>query len=352
MSNRLFKIAVLPGDGIGEDITAEAIRVLDVLKPEMKGVQFELDYHSVGASEFLKNGDPFPSTAFEAAKNSDAVLLGAMGLPKVRWPDGREMAPQLDLREQLDLYAGIRPIYLYHENDTPLKNQSEGSIDILIVRESTEGLFSTRLNEREPGADEVKDTMLVTRKGSERIIRVAFEEAMKRRKKVSLIEKSNVLPSMVFFNEIFFEIAKEYPEVEADAVYVDAASLFLVQDPSRFDVLVTENMFGDILSDLAAGIVGGMGMAPSADIGDHGAVFQPAHGSAPDIAGKNIANPVATILSLALLLEWLGLVETKAAGLRIRNAVRAVFQNPDNRTPDMKGKLSTSQITDLIIENL
>ncbi len=352
MTTTHFNIAILPGDGIGEEITEQAVRVLNTIEPYMESVKFHLDYQSVGAGEFLLNGDPLPSSAFEACKKADAVLLGAMGLPNVRWPDGREMAPQLDLREQMDLYAGLRPIYLYHGSDSPLKGQSPGSIDLLIVRESTEGLFSSRLNERIPNADEVRDTLLITRKGCERIIKVAFEEAMKRRKKVSLIEKSNVLPSMVFFNEIFFEIAKDYPEVEANSVYVDAASLFLVKDPARFDVMVTENMFGDILSDLAAGIVGGMGMAPSGDLGEDAAVFQPAHGSAPDIAGQNIANPVATILSLALMLEWLDHPQTIQAARRIQNAVVSVLQNPDNRTPDMGGKLSTVSITDLIIDQL
>lgn len=275
-----------------------------------------------------------------------------MGLPDVRWPDRREMAPQLDIREQLDLYAGIRPVKLYHAEDTPLKGFAAGELDLLIVRESTEGLFHARLQPRDLEADQATDTLLVTRKGAARVCRAAFMEARKRRNKVSLIDKANVLPSMVYFREVFREVAREFPDVEADEVYVDAAALFLVKDPRRFDVMVTENMFGDVLSDLTAGLVGGMGMAPSGDIGDELAVFQPAHGSAPDIAGKGIANPVATILSLAMLLDWLGHDETKAAAAKIKVATEMALANPANRAPGMGGKLTTTEMTDRIIAEL
>lgn len=352
MSEQTFKIAVLPGDGIGKDVTAEALRVLRELEPGMPGVKLELEEHSVGAGEFLKSGDPLPGSALEACRRADAVLLGAMGLPDVRWPDGREMAPQLDIREQLDLYAGIRPVRLYHADDTPLKGYAAGELELLIVRESTEGLFHTRRQPRDRQADQATDTLLVTRKGAERVCRAAFVEARKRRHKVSLIDKANVLPSMVYFREVFRDVAKEFPEVEADEVYVDAAALFLVKDPRRFDVMVTENMFGDILSDLTAGLVGGMGMAPSGDIGDEHAVFQPAHGSAPDIAGQGIANPVATILSLAMLLDWLGHEETKRAAEKINRATERTLADPAKRTPDMGGKLTTTELTDRIIAEL
>ena len=253
-----------------------------------------------------------------------------MGLPDVRWPDGREIAPQLDLRERLDLYAGLRPVQLYHENDTPLKGYGPGELDMLIVRESTEGLFSSRLNARDRGTNHVSDTLVVSRAGAERVCRTAFRQARKRRGKVSLIDKANVLPSMVFFREVFFEVAREYPDVEAEAFYVDATALYLVTNPRRFDVMLTENMFGDILSDLSAGLVGGMGMAPSADIGDDCAVFQPAHGSAPDIAGRGIANPVAAILSLGMMLHWLDDAQTQSAATRLQQAVEATFANPES----------------------
>ena len=210
-----------------------------------------------------------------------------MGIPSVRYPDGTEIAPQLELRERLQLYGGVRPIELFHANDTPLKNYDAGEIDFVLVRESTEGLFSGRDATFSPDAKETTNVMRITRHGAERVSRLAFEVARKRNKKkhVTLIDKANVLSAMVFMRETFDEVAKEYPDCTSDHCYVDAAALFMVRDPKRFDVMVTENMFGDILSDLGAGLVGGMGMAPSGDIGVGAAVFQPSHGSAPDIAG-------------------------------------------------------------------
>jgi len=332
--SKTFRIALLPGDGIGPDVVCEAVRVLRAVD----GLRFETEEFSVGAAEYLRNGDPLPEPAFERLVDFDAILLGAMGLPGVRWPSGVEMTPQLDIRERLDLYCGLRPVYLFHSDDSPLRNRAAGDIDFTIVRESTEGLFSTRKVPRDITADRATDTMLITRTGAERVIRAAFRQAHKR---VTLVDKANVLPSMAFFRQVFDEVAREFPQVETDRVYVDAASLYFVQQPERFDVIVTENMFGDILSDLAAGLVGGMGMAPSADIGEHYAVFQPSHGSAPDIAGKGIANPVATILSAAMMLEWLG--EHRGAGT-IRHAVHSVFSDRKARTPDLGGRMSTSEM--------
>jgi 3-isopropylmalate dehydrogenase len=306
----------------------------------------------VGAGEYLRSGNPLPEAAMEACTQADAVLLGAMGLPDVRWPSGTEMAPQLDLREQLDLYAGVRPCRLYHENDSPLKGRHAGEIDLVVVRENTEGLFFGRKEQHDLSAAEIRDPLRVSRRGAERISRTALELARTRRKKVSLIDKANVLPSMVYFRKIFREVAAGYPDVQSECLYIDATALYLVQRPERFDVLVTENMFGDILSDLTAGIVGGMGMAPSGDIGGKHAVFQPSHGSAPDIAGKGIANPVATILSGAMMLEWLPGDETNSGARLIYEAVERVLANPANRTPDMGGRLTTRRMGELIAENI
>ena len=344
-----FNIAVLPGDGIGAEVIAEALKVLHALGPKLDSVKFAFHEYSVGAAEYLKHGDPLPAEAFDACRKADAVFLGAMGLPNVRWPDGKEMTPQLDLREKLELYCGLRPIRLYHEADTPLKRHQAGEIDFVIVRESTEGLFSARLSKASPERGEVRDVMRITRKGVERVCRAAFSIAQKRRRQLTLVDKANVLPSMVYFRSVFDEVAKEFPDVKTSHVYVDAAALYLVQRPHTFDVLVTENMFGDILSDLAAGLVGGMGMAPSADIGDECAVFQPSHGSAPDIAGKGIANPIATILSAALMLEWLADPETVRGAALIRRAVEQTLKDPANRTPDLGGKLTTRQMAEKII---
>ena len=347
-----FRIALFPGDGIGPDVTAEAVRVLRAVEERIDGLRFETEEFSIGAGEYLKCGDPLPESVFRRLPEFHTILLGAMGLPGVRWPDGVEMTPQLDLRERLDLYNGLRPIYLFHGEDSPLRGRRAGDIDFVLIRESTEGLFSTRKAPRDLAADCATDTMLITRACSERVIRAAFQVAVGRRKRVTLVDKANVLPSMAFFRQVFDEIANEFPGVETDRVYVDAAALYLVQRPEMFDVIVTENMFGDILSDLAAALVGGMGMAPSADIGDRYAVFQPSHGSAPDIAGKGIANPVATILSAAMMLDWFNTDTSRRGAEMIRTAVRKVFSDRQARTCDMGGSLSTSEMSAAILAAL
>jgi 3-isopropylmalate dehydrogenase len=344
---RDYRIAVLPGDGIGREVMAEGIRVLEAVESKLSGVSFELEEFSVGAGEFLRSGDPLPPATFDRIQQFDAILLGAMGLPDVRWPGGQEMAPQLDLRERLELFCGLRPIRLYHPNDSPLRHP--GQINFVIIRENTEGLFSSRLESYDLDAGEVTDRLRITRRGSERLFRSAFCEATRRKGLVTLVDKANVLPSMSFFRRIFYEIAAEFPNIRAEHVYVDAASLYLVQRPESFDVIVTENMFGDILSDLAAALVGGMGMAPSADIGHTHAVFQPSHGSAPDIAGQGIANPVAMILSVAMMLEWLGNPETVRGAALIHDAVERVLADPSARTKDLRGNLTTSAMGERIV---
>ena len=341
------RIALLPGDGIGPEVVGQAVKILELLASRLE-IDFAFDEFSVGAGEYLRSGDPLPQAAFEAMQDYDAILLGAMGMPSVRWPNGVEMTPQIDLRERLDLYCGLRPIYLYHADDSPLRNRKAGDIDLMLVRESTEGLFAARGELRDANADAVEDRMRITRRGAERICQAAFEAALRRRRHVTLVDKANVLPSMAFFRQIFDEVAAGYPTVETGRVYVDAAALYLVQSPERFDVMVTENMFGDILSDQCAALVGGMGMAPSADIGDRFAVFQPSHGSAPDIAGKGIANPVATILSAAEMLDWIGGKRLQLGASMIRAAVQTVFADPCSRTRDMGGTLSTTEMGDAI----
>ena len=343
-----FQIAVLPGDGIGVDVMREGLRVLRAMEAGLSGVRFALTQLDAGAGTFVQSGTALPDETFDACDAADAILLGAMGLPEVRYPDGKELTPQIDLRERFQLYSGLRPTYLYHQNDCPLKGYTAGEIDFVLVRESTEGLFSARLSQENSNGGEVRDIMRISRTGSERVSRAAFELAASRRKKVTLVDKANVLPSMVFFRKIFDEVALDYPDITTEHVYVDAAALFLVRQPDSFDVIVTENMFGDILSDLASGLIGGMGMAPSADIGDSTAVFQPAHGTAPDIAGKGIANPVGMILSLAMMLDWL----PDQDGTRIRDAVAAALSDPNNRTPDMGGSLTTTEMTDRVLKEL
>ena len=342
-------IALMPGDGIGPEVTDAAVRVLQALEAQSDDLVIRFETLSVGAGEYLRSGDPLPAATLERARACDAILLGAMGLPDVRWPNGTEMAPQIDIREQLDLYQGIRPVHLYHEELTPLRDMRAGQIDLVIYRENTEGLFWERQARHEPQADYVENAMRISRRSSERIVQAAFAAARERRGKVTLVDKANVLPAMAFFREVFDSIAAEHLDIETDRVYVDAAALFLVRQPEQFDVIVTENMFGDILSDLAAGIVGGMGMAPSADIGAKHAVFQPAHGSAPDIAGRGMANPLATILSAALMLDWLG---RGAEGSAIRSAVVSALQDPTCRTADLGGRISCRELTERVISLL
>src|SRR5262245_6794947 len=339
-----FRIAVLAGDGIGPEVIDEGLRVLHAVERKFD-LRFDCVPASIGATEYLRSGDPLPRAALDLCTEADAILLGAAGLPDVRWPDGREMAPQIDIREHFDLYAGVRPIYLFHPAHSPLRKYQGGQIDLVIFRESTEGLFSARGRRADLDAPEVTDTLRITRHTSERLFRAAFQKARERRRLLTLVDKANVLPSMVYFRHIFDEISREFPDVRTERVYVDATALYLVQCPDRFDVLVMENMFGDILSDLAAGLVGGMGMAPSADVGPQRAVFQPAHGSAPDIAGKGIANPVATILSVAMMLEWLG---EQTAGAAVRAAVESVLADPANSTADIGGALTTRQLGEMI----
>jgi 3-isopropylmalate dehydrogenase len=354
--NSVFTIAVLGGDGIGPEVVAEGLKLLRAVEALVPGASYRPVEYAVGAGEYLRGGDPLPAATLEKIRAADAILLGAMGLPEVRWPSGVEMTPQIDLREKLDLYNGVRPIRLYHAAHSPLKGfgpaAGERPIDFVIVRENCEGLFSERLTPRPAGRDFETDTLRITRRGAERICRSAFRLAQQRRRLCTLVDKANVLPSMAFFRSVFTEVAREFPDVRTECVYVDAMALFLVQRPDAFDVMVTENMFGDILSDLGAGLVGGMGMAPSADLGDKHGLFQPAHGTAPGIAGRGIANPIATLVSVAMMLEWLGHPASVQGARLIQRAVARVLADPANRTADLGGTLTTAQMGRLVCDAL
>jgi 3-isopropylmalate dehydrogenase len=347
-----YRIVVLGGDGIGPEVMDEGLKVLRAVEGRLHDVSFETVNFPAGAQEYLRSGNALPDETFEACRSADAILLGAMGLPHVRYPNGNEIAPQLDLRERLELYAGMRPVRLLHADDTPLKGYRTGEIDFVLVRENTEGMFATRHHPFSRDADAVEDTVRITRAGAERVFRAAFRESQRRRRRVTLVDKSNVLATMAYFRSIFDRVSEEFRDVEADRVYIDACSLYFVQRPQTFDVVVTENLFGDILSDLAAGLVGGMGVAPSGDIGDRHAVFQPSHGSAPDIAGRGIANPTAMILSVAMMLDWLGDPQSQRGARSIEQAVEGVYADPAQRTPDLRGSLTTSQMGDAIVRAL
>jgi 3-isopropylmalate dehydrogenase len=334
ISNNAFRLAVLPGDGIGQEVMPLAVAILETTARRLGGFALELEWLDAGAGTYQETGTALPEATFEAASRADAVLLGAMGLPQVRYPDGTEIAPQLDLRFELELYAGVRPIRAIPALPSPLADPRGREIDFVIIRESTEGLFASRGKGTIENDVRASDTMVITRGVSERLFDFSFELAGVRREKgwpgrVTCVDKANVFRSFAFFRKIFEERAQRFPDLEADHAYIDATALHLVRRPWDFDVMVTENMFGDILSDLGAALIGGMGFAPSADIGERHAVFQPSHGSAPDIAGTGRANPTAMILSAAMMLEWLGrrhgMPKAEEAAALIGLAVDQVF---------------------------
>jgi 3-isopropylmalate dehydrogenase len=351
-----LQIAVLPGDGIGSEVTAACLRLLDACATGLEFRQLE-----AGALCYRRTGESLPGEVMEACRSADAVLLGAMGLPEIRYADGTEISPQLDLRFELDLYAGVRPVRPLAGLPLPLANPAGRTIDFVLVRESTEGLFASRGRGVVREDREAEDFMLITRTGSERLFRFAFELAAERAAderpgELTCVDKANVFRSMAFFRRIFDEVADAHPAVTARHMYVDAAALNMVRAPWDLDVMVTENMFGDILSDLGAGLMGGMGMAPSADVGDRHAVFQPCHGSAPDIAGQGIANPVAMILSAAMMLRWLSRQhhrpDLEAAAGRLEAAVDGAMAIPDNLPAELGGTAGTDKITDAILAEL
>ncbi len=352
-----FRIAVFDGDGIGPEImkpTVAILRQLSAASPDY-GLLFET--LPAGAAHYAQTGESLPVKSLEAARAADAILLSAMGLPDVRYQDGTEISPQIDLRKAFDLFAGVRPVRVMPGQHTPLKLPEGREIDFVLIRESTEGLFYSQ-GTGEVTEDDARETLRITRATSEKLFRFAFELAQGRkaqgrgRGRITCVDKANVFRAFAFFRGIFDEQAKDFPEVIADHAYVDATALWMVQKPWDFDVLVTENMFGDILSDLGAGLMGGLGMAPSADIGLDHAVFQPCHGSAPDIAGQGKANPMAMILSAAMMLEWLGQRHNVGAltrdGVRLRDAVEAVMRKGEILTPDFGGSASTAEAADAV----
>ncbi len=359
MTRTSYAIVVLPGDGIGREVTASGLALLQAVSSRI-GRRFDAVSHAAGAQHYLDSGVALPEAALSACRQADAILFGAMGLPHVRGADGTEIIPQLDLRFALDLYAGVRPIRTWPGLPTPLSNPLATEIDLVLVRESTEGLFYARGRGRVE-ADAVYDTMKISRAGTARVCDFALQlarqrKAQGRRGLVTNVDKANVFASMAFWRQVFETQAQAFPDIRIENAYVDAMALNLVMKPWAYDVLVTENMFGDILSDLIAALVGGMGMAPSADIGDHHAVFQPAHGTAPDIAGQGIANPTAMLLSVAMMLDWLAVRHADPAladGARaIEAAVRSAFESLAVRPREFGGHSSTAEITRAVLERL
>ncbi|MBJ3777568.1 isocitrate/isopropylmalate dehydrogenase family protein [Acuticoccus mangrovi] len=359
MTNAL-KVAVLPGDGIGNEVTPAAIAVVERAIAVTGGPGLFTETLTAGAQAYLDTGTALSDEVKRAAEAADAIYLGAMGLPAVRYADGTEITPQIDLRFLFDLYAGVRPTRAIPGVPTPLADPRAADIDFVLVRESTEGLFAS-LGKGVVENDAVaRDFQVITRATTEKVSRFTFDLAARRAAarpghaaKVTLIDKANVFASFAFMRKVFDEVASTYEGIAAERLYVDASTLTFVGKPWTFDTIVTENMFGDILSDLAAALVGGMGYAPSADIGDAHAVFQPAHGSAPDIMGTGKANPTAAILSGAMMVEWLAerhdIAAYADAARLINRAVDAAFAGGGLLTCELGGSAGMRQVTDAVL---
>src|SRR5512145_1082948 len=326
-----MKIAVLPGDGIGTEIVAEAVKVLNVLD-----LKFEMESALVGGAAFEASGHPLPETTLNLAKKADAILFGAVGDWKYDKLE-RALRPEqaiLGLRKHLGLFANFRPAICYEQltHASSLKPELVSGLDILIIRELTGDIYFGQPRGRRtapdgnfPGAEEAFDTMRYSRPEIERIAHVAFQAARKRSKKVTSVDKANVLETFQFWKDVVTEVHARYPDVELEHMYVDNAAMQLVRAPKKFDVIVTGNMFGDILSDEAAMLTGSIGMLPSASLdARQKGLYEPSHGSAPDIAGKDLANPLATILSMAMMLRFT--LDQPESADRVEAAVRQVLQ--------------------------
>lgn len=355
-----MKIAVLPGDGIGTEIVAEAVKVLNVL-----GLPFEMETALVGGAAYEAHGHPLPDATLKLAQQSDAVLFGAVGDWKYDKLE-RSLRPEqaiLGLRKNMGLFANFRPAICYEQlvNASSLKPELVSGLDILIIRELTGDIYFGQPRGRRiavdghfPGSEEAFDTMRYSRPEIERIAHVAFQAARKRSKRVTSVDKANVLETFQFWKDVVTEVGKEYPDVALDHMYVDNAAMQLVKAPKKFDVVVTGNMFGDILSDAAAMLTGSIGMLPSASLNaNNQGLYEPSHGSAPDIAGKGVANPLATILSAAMMLRF-SLNQPEAAA-RIETAVDQVL-SLGLRTPDIYSegttRVGTVQMGDAVVKAL
>ena len=357
-----FQIATIKGDGIGIDVTESAMAVLTEVQKSIGGFALSFDQIQAGAGLFKETGHDVEPGGEIRISEADAIFLGAIGHPSIRHPDGTEISPHLRFRENFQLYAGIRPIKAYANIPRRLANPEADNINLVILRESTEGLFYSAAAHNRPAIannDEVQDTLRITRKTTEKLHDFAFNLARKRKQRnlcghVTCVDKANVFRSMAFFRKIFEERAALNTDIEYGFNYVDAQALDFIRKPWAFDVLVMENMFGDILSDLAGGLVGGMGMAACGEIGDEHALFQPAHGSAPDIMGQDKANPLAAILSASLMLDYLadksGYEPMAHAAQRIEEAVDRGFAENRLRPMEFGGDMGTKAVTEEVLK--
>jgi tartrate dehydrogenase/decarboxylase/D-malate dehydrogenase len=344
------RIAVIGGDGIGPEVIDQAIRAADAAGNK-HGATFEWNRLPWGSALYKKAGHILPPDGFETLKKHDAILFGAVGDPEI--PDTIPVHQLLlPMRRRFDQYVNLRPAYLFDGVPSPLRDKAPGSIDMLVYRENTEGEYAPvggRLYDGTPGEVAIQ-TAVFTRRGCERIFRAAFEAARTRKKKLTSVTKSNALVyGMALWDDAAKAVAKEYPDVRMTSLLVDAAAMDFVRKPESFDVVVASNLFGDILTDLSAIVVGSVGLAASANINPertYPSLFEPVHGSAPDIAGKGIANPLAGVLSAALMLDHL---KEPAAANAVRNAVKAVLKEKRALSPDLGGKAKTGEVGDAVV---
>ena len=355
--NKKNNILVLPGDGIGPEVCNEAIKVINHLNDIYK-LDILIEEFAVGGSAYEEFGNPLPEDTLKAAKEADAILLGAVGGPK--WDNiDYELRPEralLGLRAELDLFANLRPAILskYLSDSSSLKSDKVQDLNLLIVRELTGGIYFGEPRGRSKSGDSAFNTMIYSKTEIRRIGRIAFEAAQKRNKNLCSVDKANVLEVSVLWREVISELSEEYPDVELSHMLVDNAAMQLVRDPKQFDVIVTGNLFGDILSDIAAMLTGSIGMLPSASLNsENKGMYEPVQGSAPDISGKEIANPIAAILSVAMMLKYS--FNMNEASSAIENSIQEVLSE-GYRTYDLEGskknKLSTSEMGNKIIEKI
>ena len=358
-ANTAFHIAVLPGDGIGHEVMAPTLDILRRIEATTPSLKFRFSETPAGAEHYKATGKSMPESTVKLCEEADAILLGACGLPSVRYPDNTEIMPQVELRFIFDLYAGVRPARLVPGVPSPIVGAPEHGIDFVLIRESTEGLFAS-MGKGVTTETEARETLVVTRDKTERLFDFSLKLAERRKKRgkpgrLTLVDKANVFKAFNWQRDIFAERKAKFSGVKTDFLYVDACAAMMVKKPWDFDVMVMENMFGDILSDLAAGLIGGLGIAPSADIGDKHAVFQPCHGTAPDIMGQGKANPTAMILSAAMMLDWLADKHDHSpaaeASLRIERAVDQAYAG-GIRPMEYGGKDGTAAIAGAVMKAL
>ncbi|MGY5860289.1 MAG: isocitrate/isopropylmalate dehydrogenase family protein [Candidatus Thorarchaeota archaeon] len=353
---RTYKISVLPGDGIGRDVVPEAVRVLDEVRKHVGGFQIELREFECGGEYYLREGREWSVEAEDfTKKEADAILLGAIGAndeegKSVRLPNGHlaGYSVVIGLRIELELYANVRPVNLLDGVWSPIKEKTPDDINMIIVRENTEGLYAQSPDdpEKENSSEIVIDKRVITRKGSERVTRFAYELAKLSsgapsdgKKRVTCVDKSNLLPGCQLFRKSFDNVGADYPDIERDYAYVDAWTQWVIRKPEYYNLVVAPNAFGDIITDLGAAIQGGLGVAPAGSIGDNHGVFEPVHGSAPKYYGQNVANPMAAILAMGMMLDWLGTKhedkKVKLAADMVQESVALVLKNGKIRTRDL-----------------